>query len=263
MIDKIRHLENTARLLEPDAAQRERLLNGAIAYANEYLAGISSTPARIARADNGRALYDSPISEEGVDIDGALTLLQENVSSVGINPTSGRFLGYIPGGGLFHAALGDYLAAITNRYAGIFFASPGAVRMENMLLRWMAEVVGYPDSAAGNLSSGGSVANLTAIVTARDACGIVGDTVDKSVVYITEHVHHCIEKALRVAGSGTCVRRKVPVDSRYRMDPAALAETIVADKKAGLRPWMVVALSLIHISEPTRPTATSRMPSSA
>jgi glutamate/tyrosine decarboxylase-like PLP-dependent enzyme len=241
MIDKIRHLENTARLLEPDAAQRERLLNGAIAYANEYLAGISSTPARIARADNGRARYDSPISEEGVDIDGALTLLQENVSSVGINPTSGRFLGYIPGGGLFHAALGDYLAAITNRYAGIFFASPGAVRMENMLLRWMAEAVGYPDSAAGNLSSGGSVANLTAIVTARDACGIVGDTVDKSVVYITEHVHHCIEKALRVAGSGTCVRRKVPVDSRYRMDPAALAETIVADKKAGLRPWMVVA----------------------
>jgi aromatic-L-amino-acid decarboxylase len=241
MMHKIRQLEKTARLLEPHAAQRERLLNQAIAYANDYLAEIANAPAYVMRADNGRAIHDSPITEEGIGIHEALALLQKNVDTVGLNPTSGRFLGYIPGGGLFHAALGDYLAAITNRFAGVFFASAGAVRMENMLLRWMADMVGYPDTAAGNLSSGGSIANLTAIVTARDACGIAGETIGRSVVYVTEHVHHCVDKALRVAGLGNCVKRTVRVDAGYRMDPTALADAIVADKKAGLRPWLIVA----------------------
>jgi glutamate/tyrosine decarboxylase-like PLP-dependent enzyme len=212
-----------------------------MAYANDYLEEIANSPAYVMSADNGRALYDSPITEEGTDIHEALGLLRENVDTVGINPTSGRFLGYIPGGGLFHAALGDYVAAITNRYAGVFFAGPGAVRMENMLLRWMSEVVGYPDTAAGNLASGGSIANLTAIVTARDACGIVGETIDKAVVYVTEHVHHCVEKALRVAGLGNCIRRSVRVDAGYRMEPAALDDAIVDDKEAGLQPWLIVA----------------------
>jgi len=112
MVCEIKQLETTARLLEPGASRRERLLSHVMAYANDYLEGIADAPAYTIPANNGRALYDSPITEEGVDIDGALGLLRENVDTVGINPTSGRFLGYIPGGGLFHAALGDYLAAV-------------------------------------------------------------------------------------------------------------------------------------------------------
>ena len=112
---EIRQLEKTARLLDPDATQRERLLNEAIAYTNDYMEKIAGMPAHIMRSDNGRPIYDSPIAEEGIDIREALALLQDNVNTVGINPTSGRFMGYIPGGGLFHAALADYMAAITNR----------------------------------------------------------------------------------------------------------------------------------------------------
>jgi glutamate/tyrosine decarboxylase-like PLP-dependent enzyme len=241
MVGEIRQLEKTARLLDPGTDERDRLLSQVMAYANDHLEEIANAPAYMMSDDNGRALYDSPITEESIDIHEALRLLRENVDTVGINPTSGRFLGYIPGGGLFHAALGDYLAAVTNRYAGVFFAGPGAVRMENMLLRWMSDMVGYPDTAAGNLSSGGSIANLTAIVTARDACGIVGETIDKAVVYVTEHVHHCVEKALRVAGLNTSIRRTVPVDAGYRMNPAALEDAIIDDKKAGLQPWLIVA----------------------
>ena len=241
MLGEINQLESTARLLEPDAAVREQLLQQVLAYADSYLEGIPGAPAYIPRVDNGRALYDSPITDEGIDVDEALRLLQENVNTVGVNPTSGRFLGYVPGGGLFHSALGDYLTAITNRYAGVFFASPGAVRMENMLLRWMVKVVGYPATAGGNLASGGSIANLTAIVTARDAHGVVGDALQRSVVYVTEHVHHCVDKALRVAGLATCVRRLVGVDKSYRMDPGALEDAIVEDKNAGLVPWLIVA----------------------
>ena len=67
----------------------------------------------------------------------------------GGNPASGGHLAYIPGGGLYHSALGDYLAAVSNKYAGIFFTGPGPVRMENMLVRWVADLVGYPAAAGG------------------------------------------------------------------------------------------------------------------
>jgi aromatic-L-amino-acid decarboxylase len=240
-MQELRELERTARLLEPDAEQRQRLIGSVIAYANQFLDGIPDAPAYSPRNGDGRGLYDAPIAEEGIDIQQALALLAEHVDSTGINATSGRYLGYIPGGGLFQSALGDYLAAVANKYAGLFFAAPGAVRIENMLLRWMADTVGYPDHAAGNLASGGSLANLTAIVAARDAQGITPEVIARSVVYLTEHAHHCVHKALRVAGLASCVQHAVRVDERYRMDPAALDQAIAADRRAGLAPWLVVA----------------------
>jgi aromatic-L-amino-acid/L-tryptophan decarboxylase len=240
-MDNLIELARLARPLEPDAVERDRLLRFVIDYANNFLADIERMPVYVVRPDNGRAIYDAPITEEGIAIAEALKLLRDNVDTLGLNPTSGRHLGYVPGGGLFHAALGDYLAALTNRYAGLFFVSPGAVRLENVLLRWMADLFGYPPTAAGNLTSGGSLANLTAIITARDAFDITGAEISRSVVYLTEHTHHCIGKALHVAGLTECIKRKVQVDSHYRMDATDLERLIKADAQAGLRPWLVVA----------------------
>src|SRR5262245_11123983 len=149
MLERIKQLEQLARALEPDRAQREALLAQVGAYAEAFIQAIPQAPAYIATEDMGRGLYDSPITEEGIGLAATLGLLKEHVDRPGLNPTSGRFLGYIPGGALYYSALGDYLAAVTNRYAGFFFASPGAVRLENMLLRWMAGVVGYPPDSAG------------------------------------------------------------------------------------------------------------------
>lgn len=241
LLDEIDRLEQEARRLEPDAAGQEALLRGLAAYAQRFLAATDEAPAYVAHPDNGRGLLDAPITDAGIPLDDALALLHDHVDTVGINPTSGRFLGYIPGGGLLHAAAGDFLAALSNRYASVFFAGPGAARMENMLMRWMASVVGYPDEATGFLASGGSIASLSAIVTARDDADIAGAAVETAVVYQTEQTHHCIDKALRVAGLGRCIRRTLPVDDRYRMTAASLDEAIVADRKAGLRPWLVVA----------------------
>jgi aromatic-L-amino-acid/L-tryptophan decarboxylase len=240
-MNEIRELEKIARLLEPDAVSRQQLLHHVTEYARKYLEAVAHSPAYLTRSDNGRALLDSPIAEEGIAIDKVLALLEENVDTLGINLTSGRYLGYIPAGGLFHAALGDYLAAITNRYAGLFFCSPGAVRIENMVLRWMAGEIGYPSASAGNLTSGGSLANLTAIVAARDAFGIHGEDARKAVVYVTEQTHHCVDKALHVAGLDHCLKRRVRIDANYRMDAEALEQAIVADQKAGLKPWLAVA----------------------
>jgi glutamate/tyrosine decarboxylase-like PLP-dependent enzyme len=235
-------LRRAAAPLEPDAATRAAWLDQVAAFAADYLARVPRDPVFLAQPAGGRGLAQAGLPAAGRPLDEVLSLFDREVLGNGINPTSGRFFGYIPGGGLYASALGDFLAAVTNRYAGVFFASPGAVRLENDLLRWMAdEVVGFPASAAGNLASGGSVANLGAIVTARDAHGISGPLLPRSVVYSTVHAHHCIDKALHVAGLAGCVRRSIAVDDHYRMDAAALAEAIHADRAAGLAPWLVVA----------------------
>jgi glutamate/tyrosine decarboxylase-like PLP-dependent enzyme len=115
------------------------------------------------------------------------------------------------------------------------------VEVEDLLLDWMADLVGYPDSAAGNLASGGSIANLVAVVTAREAREVDHGEARRSVVYLTDQTHHCVDKALRIAGMGDCIRRRVATDSAHRMDPEALADAVDEDRSGGRRPWMVVA----------------------
>lgn len=173
--------------------------------------------------------------------DDALTILNEHVDGIGHNLGSSRFFAYIPSGGLYESALADYLAAVSNRYAGVGAAAPGATRMEHAMLRWLAEVVGYPDSAEGDLTSGGSMAALSAIVAAREACHVRSVDISSTVVYLTAHTHHTFRKALHVAGLADCVVREVPVDSAFRMDSAALRSQLLGDKGAGLRPWLIAA----------------------
>ena len=143
--------------------------------------------------------------------------------------------------GLFPAALGDLLADVGNRYVGVRYAAPAASQMERSLIQWMSGLVGYPATAGGDLTSGASIANLEGIVTARDAVGMRSADVPRSVVYLTSQTHHCIEKALRVAGLAECVIRRVELDDHMRMRPDRLDAQIRADVAAGLHPWLVVA----------------------
>ena len=154
---------------------------------------------------------------------------------------SAGYLAFIPGTGLYSSALADYLAAVTNRFVAAYFASPGGVQIERKLLRWMADFIGYPASAVGDLTSGGSIASLVAIVTARDAHNLKAKDFSNSVVYLSKQTHHCIDKALRIAGLGECVKRYIPLDDRYHMRVEALEKTIQQDKQAGLNPWLIVA----------------------
>lgn len=241
MLDHIRQLEKQARKLDPSIDQRHDLHRKVTDYTDAFLSQIYTGPAYRNTEDKGIGLYDSPISDDPIDTNTALALLKKHVDEPGINPASGGHLGYIPGGGIPHAAFGDFLADITNRYSGVFFANPGAVRMENMLLQWMADIVGYPKESAGNLTSGGSVANLIGIVTARDAHDLKAREIEKSVIYLSQQVHHSVDKAIRIAGLKECVVRYVPLDRKYRMQADALQKLIAEDKSAGLNPWLVIA----------------------
>lgn len=212
-----------------------------MASAERFLRRIETLKAFDDSAGVGEGLLASPIGEHALPVADVVDLLEDEVIRPGLNAASGGHLGYVPGGGVYYSALGDYLAAVTNKYAGVFFAGPGAVRMENQLLRWVADLVGYPAPAIGNIASGGSAASLMAVATARDAHGLKGADYARVVVYLSDQAHHCIEKALRIAGLGEAILRNVPVDEHSRLKPDALATAIAADQAAGLRPWLVVA----------------------
>ena len=234
-------LEKTARLLEPSAEERKTVRTKVVEYAENFLNRIETLNAYNADAGMGIGLLNSAVSEKGVSIDKLILLLQKNVDTPGLNPASGGHLGYIPGGGIYFSALGDYLADVMNRYAGIFYAGPGAVRMENMLIHWMNKVTGYPKTASGNLTTGGSLANLIGIVTARDAMNISPSTIPRSVIYLSQQVHHSADKAIRIAGLKECIVRHVPLDEKFRIAAPALEKQIALDKKEKLNPFLVIA----------------------
>jgi aromatic-L-amino-acid decarboxylase len=240
MKDKIKELEALSAKLEPSPELRDAWNKQVQDYAGRFIDSLPDDKGYKWPDQVRDWPQDCPIGDEPRDMEQLLAILDREVDQVGLNPASGAHLAYIPGGGVFPTALGDYLAAVTNRYAGLYFANPGAVQLENQLIRWMCGIVGYPEDALGNLASGGSIANLIAITTARDRLGIKPRVVESAVVYLTEQVHHCVHKALRIAGLGDAVMRTVPLDARFRMDAAALRRQVEADKAQGLKPFLVV-----------------------
>lgn len=240
MKDRIRQLQQKAEILESPPGTRRRWTEAVTDYADDFLERLPGLKAFEGEGD-GDGLLEHPVSESGSDMEKLLEILDREVVRPGLNPASGGHLGYIPGGGLYASALGDFLAAVTNRYAGVFFSSPGAVRMENHCIRWLCDLVGFPDDSGGNLTSGGSVANLIALVVARDDAGLQARDYHRAVIYTTRQVHHCAIKALRFAGLSEAVIRHIPMDEGYRMRPGALRGQVKEDRQKGLRPLMIFA----------------------
>ena len=242
MKEKIIELEKLCRKLEPGRADREALQQKANMHSNHFIDKLPDEPAYTPyEKETVNRLLDDPITDEGADADEVLSIFSEQVVPPGLNLSSGRHFGYIPGGGLTTSAVGDYLAAITNRYAGVYSSSPGAVALETRMINWLKNLFGYPESGGGYLSSGGSHANLTAVVAARDSKNLKGADYSRAVVYITEQTHHCVDRALNIAGLSECVRSKIPMDNQFRMRTNLLEKAIEEDAKNGLIPWLIVA----------------------
>lgn len=238
--DKLLDLQSKSAVLEPTEIQRNEWMTEATEYAGKFIDSLEGNNAFVEGYDRKNP-FDAVDFESPVEMKEVLSFLRKEVDSIGLNPASGGHVGYIPGGGIYPTAIGDYLAAITNRYAGIFFGGPGAVRLENKLIQWMCEVVGFPKTAHGNLCSGGSIANLIAICTARDKKGIRARMVDQSVVYLTSQTHHCVQKALKIAGLQEVIIRYIEMDDSFRMDAEKLELQLHKDKKEGLNPFLIVA----------------------
>ena len=180
-----------------------------------------------------------PLPRAGVPFASLLEQLFEIAMPRSLNAASPGFMGYVPGGGLFHAAIADLISNATNRYVGVAAVAPLLTQIEANVVRWFCEIVGYPASARGFLTSGGSLANLSAAVTAREIQ--LGEDFLRGTIYVSDQVHHCVTKAARLAGLPARNVRILPTDGTFALDPQAVRDAVAADRSRGFVPFLLVA----------------------
>lgn len=190
----------------------------------------------------GRKLARSlaePMPERGAPLDRLLRLLFGRILPASLNTASPGYLAYIPGGGLFQSAVADLIALATNRYVGVWLAAPGLVQIEQNVIHWFADAVGLPAGSGGLLTSGGSIANLVALVTARRE-RLPPDFL-RGVLYMSDQAHHSLGKAAAFAGFPDERVRVLPSDASFRLSPRELERAIDEDARVGLTPFCVIA----------------------
>jgi len=193
-----------------------------------------------ANADPGwvRSLAE-PLPQSSGDLASLLDFVFDEAVPRSLNPISPGFMGYIPGGGLFHAAVADLISDTLNRYVGVAAVAPVLTQLEANVVRWFCEIVGYPSRARGFLTTGGSLANLSAVITARQVR--LGEDFSRGTIYLSDQAHHCVEKAARLAGLPRRNIRILPTDSTLRLDPGQVLSALRRDREQGLQPFMLVA----------------------
>lgn len=236
IIDQLNKLNLISIQLDLPESQRTELLHQTADYANNFISTLHTI-----KGYQEKTVGDLSINNKPAALHDILNLYQKEVAESGINAASPKHLGYIPGGGIYTSALADFIAAVTNPFAGAYFAAPGAATIENEVVNWLKNVFSFPESAVGCLSSGGSISTLIAFTAARDKFKIKNEVVPKSVVYLSEQVHHSTQKALRIIGLEDVIVRYIPLDDCHKIKPDALTALIEIDKSDGLHPFLIVA----------------------
>jgi aromatic-L-amino-acid/L-tryptophan decarboxylase len=225
--------------LEPERDELEALTRAVSDFVIQQVATLAEQPSF--DLDGVEALRESfrePVPAEGRSLESVLARLAPAIAK-SYNTAGPGYLAYIPGGGVYAAALAAFVAAATNRYVGVTQPAPALAQIEETAGRWLCDVMGLPAGARGLLTSGGSLSNFGAVVAARHER--LGEDLAGGTLYYSEETHHCVAKAARLAGFPRDALRVLPVDRRLRLRVDALEDAVRADRAAGRRPFMVVA----------------------
>ena len=225
--------------LDPAPEQMQEMGEAALAYMIEFLRQQPDLPAggESGGLEAARALRESP-----PEVGGEFKPLMETVelaAAKAYGTTGPGYLAFIPGGGLFTASLGDLLATGINRFVNLWSTAPIVAQIEYNVVRWLCDLFGYPEASRGILTSGGSMANFSGIVAARKA-NLSEDFLD-GALYVSDQVHTSVTKAAALAGFPERSVRIVPTTPELRMDVDRLRDMVGTDRRAGLRPFLVVA----------------------
>ncbi len=226
--------------LELDGVEMRSLVDQAMERIVAHIESLPNQPAsNVAGGSELARSLAEPLPETGAPFAELLDLLFDRVVPCSFNTAAPSYMAYIPSGGLFHAAVADLIADSVNRYVGVWLAAPGLAQLETNVVRWLCEMVGYPSTAGGILTSGGSLANFTAVVTARQER--LPEQFLNGTLYVSEQVHHSIVKAATLAGFPVRNVRRVAVDKRFCMRLDDLERQLEADQREGCQPFLVVA----------------------
>ncbi len=225
--------------LELSSEAMRQLVAEAVEHLLPYLASLPEQPA--ADTDGGAELARSlvePLPEIGRPASELFDFLFQEVIPKSFNTAGPGYLAYIPGGGLFHSAVADLVANAVNKYVGVWAAAPGLAQLEANVVGWFCDIIGYPTTARGFLTSGGSLATFSAVVTARRER--LPENFLSGILYASDQAHHSVQKAALLAGFPLQNVRAIPSDAKFRLQVDALVQVIAADRKAGLVPFLIV-----------------------
>jgi len=148
------------------------------------------------------------------------------------------FFAYFPTGSTPVSLLAEMLTTTLGAQCMSWQTSPAATELEQVMMEWLRQMVGLPDSFTGVIQDTASTATLVALITARDR---LTTPVAQATVYASAEAHSSVLKGARLAGFSEAQVRLVPVDDAYALRPALLAELLAADVAAGLTPAAIVA----------------------
>ena len=215
---------------------------------SDYFTGIRD---RSVRASNyaGKTLesIDTELSQQAVPLE---TLMNECRSMLDLSRHNGhpRFFGYVASPSTPIGAYADLVASTLNANITCWRSGPAGTEVERLVVRWLGQLISYDNNAAGLLTSGGSMANMIALlIAARRTLG--PEVRNKGLwqsgsplsIYASSEVHMSIAKAADILGFGRDSIRTVDCDERHRMIPGHLRRLIQTDLQNGFRPSCVVA----------------------
>lgn len=181
--------------------------------------------------------FSASAPEEGKNPDDVLDWVLENVLQRAGRIDHPRFFAFIPSSPTWPSILGEMLATGFNVFQGTWLESAGPSQLELVVVDWFREWLGFPEGAGGILTSGGSAANLGALVTAREWAG----NPENPIIYVSDQGHSSLERAARIIGIPVENIRKIPTDEGFRMSVALLREAVISDKEKGFTPLCVCA----------------------
>jgi aromatic-L-amino-acid decarboxylase len=234
----------------PTSAELQTALEQAAGWIARYLDGVDRLPvmARVEPGDIAAALPEHPPAH-GESLEAILADVDRVLVPGLTHWNHPGFMAYFGISGSPPGILGETIAAALNVNAMLWRTSPAATELEQVTLRWLAELTGLPTDWFGQITDGASSSTLYALAAAREAAGLdirtrgmAGrDDLPPLRVYASAEAHSSIEKACIVLGFGRDGLVKIETDAEYRMRPDALGEAVAADVRAGRRPVAVVA----------------------
>ena len=207
------------------------------------LAGIAEQPVWQPMPDAVRAAWGEDLPRGGAAPAAVYRRFQQTIAPYAVGNRHPRFLGWVHGGGTAMGMLAEMLSAGLNANCGGRDHAP--ILVERQVIRWSAEMLGFPLDSSGLLLSGTSLANFCAVLIARTAA-LGADTrqsgigAGRLVGYASAGVHLCVGRAFDMAGLGAASLRLVSADDQGRMRVDVLQARIAEDRARGLHPFLVV-----------------------
>jgi aromatic-L-amino-acid decarboxylase len=226
-------------LLGLDAETMRQLGYRTVDLIVELLTDRAAPPLRRATPEEMRRRVAAEAPARGEPFEDVVAHLFADVLPFGSRVAHPGFFAFVPGCPTWPGALGDFVAAATNVYAGSWMESAGVSQIELDVVRWFAEWIGYPPDAAGVMVNGGSYGNLTALACAREM--LVGEQRGELVVYVSDQGHSSLARAAKVLGFNREQVRVLPTDETLRLPPEILSEAVDADRAAGRKPLLLCA----------------------